>query len=509
MAELLIVVDRRQDWKSFYPTENVITFQEYLTEQRGALPKGTRILNLCRDYRYLSNGYYCSLLAEARGHRVMPTVRTLNDLGRKAIYGPRIQELAPALKSFSGQAAPDNATRVEMAFCFGTDAVQAESGQSPFSSLARQLFEQFACPILRVTFVASTASESKRTAAGDLNWTIESVAAGRLHKLTDAEEDQFARALDHFSRQVWRKPRAQRSSRFDLAILVNEQEAMPPSDARALKRFVKAGRGVGLDVELISKADYGRLAEFDGLFIRETTGIDNHTYRFAKRAEAEGLVVIDDAESILRCTNKVYLADLLQKNRVPAPATRIISRDRKAELAAVGDALGYPLVLKIPDGSFSRGVVKVSNIDELQREAAALFKRSALLLVQEFMFTDYDWRIGVLAGEPLFACQYFMSQGHWQIYQHGAGGDVGSGDSRTVSVQEAPKAVVQAAVKAAGLIGQSLYGVDVKQKGNQAFVIEVNDNPNVDSGVEDEFLGDELYQQIMREFVRRMERRGR
>jgi glutathione synthase/RimK-type ligase-like ATP-grasp enzyme len=36
-------------------------------------------------------------------------------------------------------------------------------------------------------------------------------------------------------------------------------------------------------------------------------------------------------------------------------------------------------------------------------------------------------------------------------------------------------------------------------------VIEVNDNPNIDRGIEDKYLGDELYRQIMMEFLRRME----
>ncbi|MEX1056336.1 MAG: RimK family alpha-L-glutamate ligase, partial [Natronospirillum sp.] len=252
-----------------------------------------------------------------------------------------------------------------------------------------------------------------------------------------------------------------------------------------------------------------RLAEFDGLFIRETTGIDNHTYRFAKKAEAEGLMVIDDPESILKCTNKVYLADLLSKNKVPTPLTRILSKDRKEDLTDIAEALGFPLVLKIPDGSFSRGVVKVSDPSAFKTAANDLFKRSSLLLAQEYMYTDFDWRIGVLGGKPIFACQYFMTAGHWQIYNHKDGGEVESGGFQTMAVHEAPKAVVQAAVRAANLIGNGLYGVDLKQSGKRAVVIEVNDNPNVDSGVEDKFLGTDLYTLIMEDFLQRMEKRGR
>jgi glutathione synthase/RimK-type ligase-like ATP-grasp enzyme len=54
-----------------------------------------------------------------------------------------------------------------------------------------------------------------------------------------------------------------------------------------------------------------------------------------------------------------------------------------------------------------------------------------------------------------------------------------------------------------------LYGVDIKQTGNAVYVIEVNDNPSIDSGVEDKYLGKELYELIMQEFADRLEQRGR
>ena len=75
-------------------------------------------------------------------------------------------------------------------------------------------------------------------------------------------------------------------------------------------------------------------------------------------------------------------------------------------------------MLKIPDGSFSRGIVKVENVERLKAAADDLFQHTALVLAQEFMFTEFDWRIGVLNREPLYACKYFMSRGHWQIYNH-------------------------------------------------------------------------------------------
>jgi glutathione synthase/RimK-type ligase-like ATP-grasp enzyme len=66
--------------------------------------------------------------------------------------------------------------------------------------------------------------------------------------------------------------------------------------------------------------------------------------------------------------------------------------------------------------------------------------------------------------------------------------------------------VVRTAVKAADLIGDGLYGVDLKQVGRQCFVIEVNDNPSIDAGYEDQLLKDSLYDRVMEVFVRRIER---
>ena len=62
------------------------------------------------------------------------------------------------------------------------------------------------------------------------------------------------------------------------------------------------------------------------------------------------------------------------------------------------------------------------------------------------------------------------------------------------------------ALEAAGLIGDGLYGVDVKQNEDGVYVIEVNDNPNLEAGVEDGQLKGELYSLVMRDFVRRLDR---
>jgi glutathione synthase/RimK-type ligase-like ATP-grasp enzyme len=373
---------------------------------------------------------------------------------------------------------------------FGTTA------DSVFQELARLLFERFPCPILEINLQLQG------------QWQITELKAISHRSLDDDAQTLFAEALDRFSKKVWRKRRTRKAARYDLAILINPAEKLPPSNRGALKKFINMGRQMGVDVELITQNHYGRVPEFDGLFIRETTAIDHYTYRFAKKAEREGLLVIDDPTSILRCANKVYLADMFRTHKVPSPKTWILHKGNSTHLDQLEQAAGFPVVIKIPDGSFSRGIVKVHNRQELESGVAELFQQSALLLGQEFLYTDFDWRIGVFDNKALYACRYFMVKNHWQIYRH-TNQRVDSGGFTTVPTFEVPKFVLDAALKATQPIGNGFYGVDVKEINGKGYVIEVNDNPNIDSGIEDQYLGDELYRVIMSEFVRRMENRSK
>jgi glutathione synthase/RimK-type ligase-like ATP-grasp enzyme len=493
MSRLVIVVEKPSDWGSYYPSDNVVAAADYLRGDVGAESERTQVINLCRSYKYMGTGYYVSLLAEARGHKVIPSVRTINDLRRRSLYGVDIEDLNSQLSRFLPEGSRD-------ASDFGLLVYFGRTNYAPLEDLAQQVFEAFPCPVLRIEF------ERLR------DWRIAAIKPAGLHTLSDDQEDAFANALDTFSRKLWRKPRARRKYRYDLAMLQDPNEAMPPSNKKALKHFIEAGKELDIEVDPIGKRDFTRLAEYDALFIRETTAIDNHTYRFAHRADREDMVVMDDPVSILRCTNKIYLHDRLRSRKLPTPRTEIVFRDDTKKLAALPDLLGLPIVLKIPDGSFSRGIHKVETVEQLRAAADQLFQQTALLLAQEYLYTEFDWRIGVLDGEPLYACQYFMSRGHWQIYDHApkdskAKGTVRSGGFKTLPIREAPSDVVRLATRASNAIGNGLYGVDLKQTRDRAVIIEVNDNPSIDAGVEDAYLGEDLYRRIMEEFLRRLERK--
>lgn len=480
----LVVVQNKADWPLTVPDVEVVSARRYLTDVAYHKTRGTKVFNLCKSYRYQSLGYYVSLLAAARGHRPVPSVSTIQDMKSAAIVrvvsGDLDELIQKSLHTIHSEG-------FVLSIYFGRNLARRHD------RLARALFNEFEAPLLRANFTKD---------AG--RWTLQHVGPIPASEIP-AEHRPFAveAAQEFFTGRRGSTPKRQ-VARYHLAILNDPHDKMPPSNEKALAKFVKAGEALGLGVELIEKDDYGRIAEFDALFIRETTAVNHHTFRFAQRAEAEGLVVIDDPESILRCTNKVYLAESLERHKIPAPKTLVVHKDN---LDQVAPTLGFPCILKQPDSAFSAGVCKVENAEELATMSEKMLGHSELIIAQAWLPTTFDWRVGVLGGEALFVCKYFMVKRHWQIIQRDGSGKADYGRFETIPVELAPRALVRVAEKASKLMGDGLYGADIKEANGKFYVIEINDNPNIDAGVEDATLKDKLYTVIMRSFLERIERK--
>lgn len=287
-----------------------------------------------------------------------------------------------------------------------------------------------------------------------------------------------------------------------VAILWEPDERSPPSNPGAIQRFVEQGRAIGLRVEVIGLRDTDRLPYFDALFPRVGTSMSGPVFSFLRQAEAQGLVLLDSVAEIARCSDKAWQAEAFARHGVPTPRTLLLC----PEDARLAEALGFPLVLKRPCSSSSEHVLKVSEASELRPTLDRLLQGQALAVAQEWVPTAYDWRVGVLDGEILFTCRYPMVPGHWQIIHWVDGVIRGEGTVETVPPEEAPEAVLRAASRAASLLGDSFYGVDIKEVDGRVLVIEVNDTPNVYHGEEDALLGDELYRRVMASLARRIGR---
>ena len=204
----------------------------------------------------------------------------------------------------------------------------------------------------------------------------------------------------------------------------------------------------------------------------------------------------------MKCTNKIYLNELLTSNKILTPLSYVISKDNYKNLPK---KLSYPFILKQPDGAFSKGVFKIKDEEEFKNACGTMFQKSELLIAQEFLPTAFDWRVGILDGKPLFVCKYFMATEHWQIVNWtSTGKQQQEGAVESVAFYQAPADLIATALEATALIGDGLYGVDMKEVDGKFYVIEINDNPNIDAGIEDKIMKDKLYTTIMEVFLNRI-----
>lgn len=477
----IIVVNNPKDWQLKLDDTEIVSAKNYLTDSRFAEMRNARVFNLCRSYRYQGLGYYVSLLAEARGQRVIPNTITIQDIKLQSIPKIISQELDELIQKSLSKLRSDKFT---LSVYFGKNIAQQ------YDLLSKQLYNLLQAPLFKVQFVFNK------------KWTIQTINMIPLSEIPEHHQPYFLEfAKSYFAKKRFHNTKMQKTL-YDLAILVNPEEKTPPSYKKAMKRFIDAAEDIGFRTKIITRDDIARIPEFDALFIRETTQVNHHTYRAARRAAAEGLVVIDDPKSILRCANKVYLAELLTKAKINTPKTLIVHKDNRQ---LIEQELGLPCVLKLPEAAFSKGVVKVSNPEALEKALDEYLAQSDLIIAQQYVPTDFDWRIGIMDKKPLFACKYHMAKNHWQIYNWQGKKSDTTGMADTLPIYQVPDNVVSTALKAANLIGDSLYGVDLKQIGDKVMVIEINDNPSIETGFEDAVLGDALYTTIMQSILHRIE----
>lgn len=477
-----IVVNQPKKWNFSIDNITVISSQDYLTNPKFSLLKNARIFNLCKDYSYQSKGYYVSLLAEARGHLPIPTTKNIVDL--KALKLVRIVSdefddvIQQSLKNIKSQ-------DFTLSIYFGQNVAQK------YKALSALFYKHFQVPFLRVNFNHTT------------KWNIQSIKA-----ISEAEiPAEHISSVHEFANQYFAKKRYDTAKitnyNFDLAILVHPNDPAPPSNPRALKKFIEIAEKMNIYAEIIEPKDLSRLSSFDALFLRQSTEVNNEAYTFARKAQQEGIAIIDYPDAILKCCNKVYMAEALNNANISTPKTVIVhSNNRNSVL----EQTGLPCVLKAPDSTFSFGVKKAKTKEEYNALVTEMLKESDLIIAQEFCPSDYDWRIGIIDNKPFYACKYYMAKGHWQIYNWKATDkNEQDGDADCLPIEDVPKNVIDIALKSAKLMGLGLYGIDIKVVDGKLMVIEINDNPNIDFGVEDAHYGDLVYTEILSAFKKRLE----
>jgi glutathione synthase/RimK-type ligase-like ATP-grasp enzyme len=271
-----------------------------------------------------------------------------------------------------------------------------------------------------------------------------------------------------------------------LGIFVDRKTMSNSEQLTALIRCRDVAEGLGHDVEFLFPVDINKINKQDALFIRARTDPMNVTYVAAQTASFHGIPVIDDPDSIRVCSDKVNMYSHLIQSGVSIPKTVFLSKnDLNVETVThIFDTLGYPVILKEPSTSFSLRVEKVNDIAEFFKVSRRFIKMSDWIVAQQYIESKYDWRIGVLNGELLYACKYTIPTDTFKI-QASVDGHIVYCGVESITPDMIPKHIIKLGIDAGNAIGTGLYGVDIKNNNGDAYVIEVNDNPSIESGEDD------------------------
>jgi len=285
----------------------------------------------------------------------------------------------------------------------------------------------------------------------------------------------------------------------DIGVFVERYTINSSEQMGALMRLGQVAHRLGHRLDFLFRSDVYKIPDYDAIFIRALTDPLNSAYIAARIAQMNGIRVIDDPDSIFICCDKVNMYSHLERAGVPIPQTVMLKEsDLTAERAAeVLHELGNPIVLKAPNSSFSMYVEKVSTPEEFIKVGNRFLRRADRIVAQRFIQSQFDWRVGVLGGEPLFVCQYVIPKRRWKIMTYTEGGRTIYGAVKGVKLQDADPKLLERAREAAAAIGKGLYGVDLKQVGDDYVTIEVNDNPTISEREEDQ-EAPELYERLIR-----------
>ncbi len=191
----LFVVNNPNNWPLQIPGVEVVSARAYLSDAEYSDIPNAKVFNLCRTYRYMSTGYYVSLLAEARGHRAIPSILTLQDMRTDALFRLRSEDLDELIqKSLSHL----KAEKYQLNMYFGKTIVKR------YARLARELFSYFEAPLLRAHFVFRK------------KWELDQVYPIAVRDIPDWQRPFVVTAAGEYFLKLDRSPRRRKRFEYDL-----------------------------------------------------------------------------------------------------------------------------------------------------------------------------------------------------------------------------------------------------------------------------------------------------
>jgi len=247
------------------------------------------------------------------------------------------------------------------------------------------------------------------------------------------------------------------------------------SENYATKRLLEEAKALGIPLEVMSAEELKQkrfkinVSKYQSIYIRNPYVNGSPKYlpnivKLAKQFNTAGKKVVDLNIAHGKLGQGKWLDyKVLIKEKIKIPITALIH-------GRALDKYKFPLVLKWIYGFKAKNVFFVENKDQLSKILPLHPKQE--WLVQEFIKADYEYKIMTVGYKALPVVSKFG------INKNGFRTDFNN--HKTLKSSAFPK-IIRLAEKASKALGRELAKVDVLQKGNRLYILEVNRFPGLDS----------------------------
>lgn len=258
----------------------------------------------------------------------------------------------------------------------------------------------------------------------------------------------------------------------------------------SIRRLLSEARKAGvrcdvinpLECELILDGARTRIAvggtplpEYDAVLPRIGASITEYGLAVVKQFETLGAYTVNSSGAIAESRDKFRSLQVLTEAGLASPAT-VLTRGLRGLRSAVESVKGFPVVLKVLQGTQGVGVMLVHTPVSMGSVVDTLQGLGQDVILQQFVAeaAGRDYRALVIGNKVVAAMLRTAPEGEFRSNIHRGG------EGRLVKL---PPAYERAAVRAARKLGLEICGVDLMEGKNGPLIIEANSSPGFE-GIE-------------------------
>lgn len=217
------------------------------------------------------------------------------------------------------------------------------------------------------------------------------------------------------------------------------------------------------------------LEVFDAIIPRIGASITFYGTSVVRQFEMMRVRSLNSSLAIMRSRDKWRTLQILSRHKIPIPGTGFTH-----EPEAIGPLIemleGYPLIIKLLEGTQGKGVVLAENVTAAKSMIDAFNRLKANILLQEYVAEakGKDIRCFVIGDKVVATMLRQACEGEFRSNLHCGG------IAQTIKITPEERSI---AIKAAKVTGLNVAGVDVLRTPQGPMVLEVNSSPGL-KGIE-------------------------